>query len=448
MGYDVARMLSLQRHDVTVIDTDPDKINHIKDSLDVAALQGSGTSATSLRSAGVRDTDLLVAVTNADEVNLIACMLAGRACDQRRPVTVARVRSDEFTGESAVLTMSDFGIDHLINPEESAATEVVSLLRRASATDLIEFADGRLHLVGVKVDAEAPMLRKTLREVAQNNSHLTFRVMGVVRGSRTIVPRGDETLHKGDHLFALAVPEEINEVARLFSTNSGRLSHVMILGGSPVGGRIAAQLEASAHGKRRMRTHVKLIEPDAEEAARLAAALPNTLVIHGDPTDIDLMVLEGLSEMDALVTASSEEESNLVLSLMAKHMGVRKTVAMLSKSAYIPISQTIGLDAAVSKKLAVSREVLRFLRGKHVLSVATVQGLDAEIMEIAAEHGSRVTRGPLKDQRIPNGVLVGAVVHRSTVEIATGNTSIQPGDRVIVFTDRDSVGHVEAYFGK
>ena len=201
-------------------------------------------------------------------------------------------------------------------------------------------------------------------------------------------------------------------------------------------------------GKRVQRQLQAEQEPDRTRAHELAEQIEGVLVIHGDPSDIDLLAIEGLQEMDAVAAVTDDEESNLVSCLMAKHLGVRKTVALLSKSAYVPISQSIGLDAAVSQKLAVSREVLRFLRGKHVRSVATVQGLDAEILEVEAGGGSPVTRKTLEALRVPRGLLVAAVVAPDgAVEVATGRTQIQPADRVIVFVTPDRIGDVDRLFG-
>ncbi|RMH66193.1 MAG: Trk system potassium transporter TrkA [Bacteroidetes bacterium] len=439
VGFDVARILSMEQHDVIVIDIDPDALAQVQERLDVLTLQGNGTSATVLQDAGAATADMLIAVTAIDEVNLVACMLADRLGVQ---TTVARVRSGELSRTQTVLKTSDFGIDLVIHPEESAAAEVVQLIRRASATDVLTFCDGRLHLVGMRLDPDAPVLGKTLRELAEEHPNLTFRVMAIARGIRTILPGGNERLQKNDQVFVLTWPKFIPHVARIMGKSDTRIQHVMVLGGTQVGAKIALQLSQSK-GKR-----LKLIEPDRDVAQRLAEELADVLVIHGDATDIDLLVREGLGEMDAFVAVTDDEESNLVTCLMAKHLGVQKTVAMLSKSAYIPISQSIGLDAAVSKKLAVSRQILRFLRGKHVLSVATVHGLDAEVLELEVSPRSPATRKPIKDLSLPRGVLIGAVLHKDRAEVATGHTEIAPGDRVIVFVLPQSIGKVEAYFGR
>ena len=443
VGYDVARLLSLQRHDVTVVDTDPAKVDHVRDTLDVLAVLGSGTSAATLRQARIEEADLVVAVTDVDEVNVIASMLAervGKPSD--KTVTIARVRSDEFSGANAVLTLGDFGIDHIIHPEQSTANEVVSLLRRAAATDVVEFCGGKVQLVGMRIEKEAPVVGLTLSDIARQ-SPLPFRVMGIARGVRTIVPSGDATVQGNDQVFVLVETGRVTEVARVLGKEAGRLRHVMILGGTNVGARVAAGLAGRTRRKGGM--EVKLVESDRRRAEALAETLEGVLVIHGDPSDIDLLAREGLAETDAVVAVTKDEESNLVSCLMAKHLGVRKTVALLSKSAYIPISQSIGLDAAVSQKLAVSREVLRFLRGAHVRSAATVHGLDAEILELVADPGAPVTRAPLAELHLPRGILLGAVVG-GRVEIATGQTVVRPGQRAVVFATPERVGDVEPLF--
>ena len=442
VGFDVARLLSLQRHDVTVVDTDPDKVAAVRDALDVLAVLGSGTSTDTLRQARIEDADLVVAVTDVDEVNIIASMLAERVGKPSEDtITIARVRSGEFSGQGAVLTLGDFGIDHIIHPEQSTANEIVSLLKRAAATDVVDFCEGRVQLVGIRIEREAAVVGMTLVRLAQQ-SPLPFRVMGIARGVRTIVPSGDATIQGGDQVFVLVDSGRAADAARILGAEAGRLRHIMILGGTTVGARVAAGLGRRG---RRGGMEVKIVEGDRARAERLAEQLEGALVIHGDPADIDLLVREGLAETDAVVAVTPDQESNLVVCLMAKHLEVRKTVALLSKSAYIPISQSIGLDAAVSQKLAVSREVLRFLRGAHVRSAATVHGLDAEILELVADEGAPITRAPLSKMRLPKGILLGAVVG-DAVEIATGRTLVRPGQRAVVFATPERVDDVEPLF--
>jgi trk system potassium uptake protein len=438
VGFDVAAILSREQHDVAVVDIDADALRRVTDRLDVLTIRGTGTSLRALEEAGVRRADMLIAVSALDEVNVIACMMADRLGVK---TTVARVRTDELTSTEAVLCTTDFGIDLLIHPESSAANEVVRLIRRANATDVLTFADGRLQLVGIRLDRDAPVIGTTLADFAARNAAWKFRIAAIGRGIRSILPRGNERFQKNDQIFLLAQPKVVPHITRSLGKHESQIRHVMILGGSSVGAKVAAMLSGERSKS------VKLVEPDQFQAARLADELTNVLVIHADVTDVDTLVAEGLGEMDSVVAVTDDEESNLVTCLLAKHLGVTKTIALLSKSAYIPISQSIGLDAAVSKKLAVSREIMRFLRGKHVRSVATVHGIDAEILEIEASPRSPITRKPLHELKLPDGMLIGAVLHAKRVEVATGETVIGPGDRVIVFVLPHRVLEAERLFG-
>ncbi|MFK7845084.1 MAG: Trk system potassium transporter TrkA [Rhodothermales bacterium] len=439
VGFDVARLLAMEKHDVTVVDVNADALDAVRNRLDVLTIQGSGTSEEVLQHCNVKQADILIAVTTVDEVNLISCMLASRLGVK---TTVARVRSGVISSSKSVIKAMDFGIDILIHPEESTAEEVTRLIQRANATDMLTFAGGRLNLVGMRLDAQSPASGMALNDLSMLLPDIPFRVVGITRGIRTLLPRGASKLQKNDQVFVLARPKHIPHVARRLGKSDRRIQRVMILGGSRIGALIAQHLDE------RKFKNIKLVEPDRERAEEVAKDLSNVLVIHADAADIDLLVTEGLSEMDAFVAVTEDEESNLVACLMAKHLGVKKTVALLSKGAYVPISQAIGLDAAVSKKLAISREILHFLRGKHVMSVATVHGLDAEILEVEARPRSAITKKSLADLNLPTDMIVGAVMRGKDVEVATGTTHIHAGDRVIVFVRSRYIPQAERLFEK
>ena len=439
VGFDVAKLLSQADHDVVVVDMEADALSLVSDKLDVMTVQGNATSTKTLEQAGIRDARILVAVTAIDEVNIIACMLGDRLGVE---TTIARVRSDELTSTETVLDSEDFGIDLIIHPEESAAAEVARLIRRASATDVLPLADGELNLVGLRLDPESPVIGRSLHDLVVERPDLRFRIMAIARGIRTILPTGQEKLRKNDQIFVLARPKTIPPVLELLGKSDQRLQNIMILGGTDIGAKVAFQLSQEKNKR------VKLVESNRERAEQLAEHLDNCLVIHGEGSDIDLLVKEGLSDMDAFVAVTADEESNLVTCLLAKHLQVKKTVALLSNGAYIPISQSIGLDAAVNTKLAVSREVMRFLRGKNVRSVATVHGLDAEILEIEARPRSTITREILMNQELPKGVLIAAVLKGNSIEIATGNTHIEAGDRAYVFVMPGMIAQAEKLFDR
>ncbi len=439
VGYDVARLLAMEQHDVTVVDVSSEALEAVQSRLDVLTIHGSGTSEEVLQTCRVKQADILIAVTTVDEVNLISCMLASRLGVK---TTVARVRSNVIGSSQSVIKAKDFGIDILIHPEESTAEEVTRLIRRANATDVLTFANGRLNLVGVRLDHHSVAIGMTLEALSEQLPTIPFRVVGISRGIRTLFPRGETRLSKNDQVFVMARPKHIPHVTRLLGKVEGKIQDVMILGGSRIGALVAQRLTASKF------KNIKLVEPNRERAEEVARELSNVLVINSNASDIDLLVTEGLSEMDAFVAVTEDEESNLVACLMAKHLGVKKTVALLSKGAYVPISQAIGLDAAVSKKLAISREILHFLRSKHVKSVATVHGLDAEILEIEARPRAAITRKPLDALNLPAEMIVGAVMRGKEVEVAQGETHIQAGDRVIVFVRSRFIPQAERLFSR
>ncbi len=439
VGFDAARMLSQEQHSVTVVDKDESHLRRITERFDVLTVNGSGTSASVLREAGVKDADLLLAVTSSDEVNIIASMIAQRLGAKH---TVARIRSDELMHDGSILTAADTGIELIINPEESAAREVVRLVRRSVATDVLPLAEGQLQVIGMRIGRDEASIGKSLIDLALQKPGLRFRVVGIHRGVRTILPTGTDVLRGNDQVFFLARTADVQAVIELMGRRDDRIERIMILGGTGIGQRVAYELSKDARAK------IKLVESDRATAERLSESLADVLVIHGDPTDIDLLATEGIGEVDALIALTESEEANLVASLMGKHIGVKKTIALLSKSMYIPLSQSIGLDAAVNQKLSVAKEIMRFLRSKHVRNVATVHGLDAEVLEIEAEKKSRITQMPLKDQELPPGVLIGAVYGENLLEVATGETWVLSGDRAIVFALPHRVTDVERLFGK
>lgn len=437
VGFEVAKMLANEDHDVIVIDVDHDALESVSEKLDVMTIHGTGTSARVLKDAGMKDAGVMVSVTTIDEVNIIACMLADRMGVE---TTIARIRSDELSDVDSVLRAADLGIKHVINPEDSAAKEIGRLLRRASATDILPMADGRLILVGIRLGREAPLIGRSMVDIQAENPEIKFRVAAISRGIHTFLPRGDDVFHKNDQVFVLTRPKSLPRVTEIMGKHDKRIEDVMILGGSDIGVRLARDL--SQHKN----MNIKLVESDLERAEFVAEQLPNVLVINSHAFDIDVLITEGLSDMDAFVAVTDNEESNLVTCLLAKHLQVQKTVALLSQSAYIPISQSIGLDAAVNKKLSISREIMGYLRGKHVLNVASVHGMDAEILEIEAQPRAPITRKPIKDLGLPKGIFIGAVRKGKDLEIATGETRIESGSRSYIFVLRSSINEAERLF--
>lgn len=438
IGYDLASLLSKEKHDVIVLDRDKDQLDLVTENLDVLCCEGNATSVKDLVDAGVKDADILIAVTSIDEVNMIASMMSNRLGAK---MVIARVRSDELSRPNAPLRPTDLGIDVMIHPEQSAAHEIVHLIKRASASDLVTLADGKMQLIGLRLGKNSPLAGKTLIEYANQYPEVTFRVVAIARRGMTIIPSGSVKMQAYDQIFVLAKTDTIPSVVKTTGKPDVEINRIMIAGGTPIGAMIARILCSEEKN-----WNIKLIEPDYETAAELAEELKDVLVLNGNPTDPDLLAAEGITDTDAFISVTEDEESNIISCLMAKHLEVKKTVALVSKSDYIPLSQTIGLDAAINKKSAASNEIHRHVRGGRVVSVTALQGIKAEVIELQAAPNSKVVKKPIHKVSFPQGCVVGGILSGGSVEIATGQSQITANDRVIIFCLPEAIEKITSLF--
>ncbi|MEX2396556.1 MAG: Trk system potassium transporter TrkA [Balneolales bacterium] len=438
IGRHLSRLLSEEKQDVIVLDRDGEALAEVAASCDVLAREGNAASARDLLAAGVKDADLVIAATSLDEVNMIASMMSKRLGANK---VIARIRSDEFTNPDTPLNPEDMGIDVMIHPEQSVAQEIVQLIKRSSASDVLNLADGKMQLVGLRLEKNSPLVGMTLMEYDRGFPNLVFRIVAIYRGGRTIIPDGSDRLLGNDNIFVIARTDTIPDIVKSTGKVEQPITRIMIAGGTKVGSHVARILN-----KENGRWNIKLIEPSEKGANQLAAELKNILVLHGEATDPDLLAIEGVQDTDAFISVTDDEESNIISCLMAKHLGVRKTVAMVSKPQYIPLSQTIGLDAAVNKKLSASNEIHRHIRQGKVLAVSSLQGIKAELLELEVGSRSKAVGKLIHKIRFPEGCIVGGIIHNGSVEIATGQTIIRKNDRIIVFCLPQSVEAITSYF--
>ncbi|MFQ6115646.1 MAG: Trk system potassium transporter TrkA [bacterium] len=438
VGCHLAKILSKENHQVVMIEPDKEKIKRVAESLDIMAIEGSGASVQALVEAGIKEAKLVVAVSAIDEVNIIACMLADKF---GVPKKIARVRNPEYTARNAVLTPEQLGIDLLINPELETAHEIVWLIRRSVATDVVEFADGAIQLVGLRLDSKAKILSKKLRQISLSIPDLTFRTVAIFRNGKTIIPTGEDYFFNGDQIFVVSKTESIPELLNLCGKSDERLEKIMILGGGKVGRMVAKELE---EGKG---LDIRLIESNRWKSEFVADQLRRTLVIRGDGTDVDLLASEGIIDMDAFVAVTDDEETNIITSLLAKHLGVRRTITMVTHANYRPLMTSIGLDVAVDKRMITANAIARFIHRGEVVSVATLKGIDAEAIELVAQEDSKIVKKPLKDIKFPEGAIIGAVTRNGQVFVPVGSSLIQPHDKVVVFALPKAVANVEKIFG-
>ncbi|MFQ6093139.1 MAG: Trk system potassium transporter TrkA [bacterium] len=436
VGFYIAQRLTAENHDVIVIERDEERRQLVQNQLDVLTVAGNGASARILKEAGIEKADLVIAATSIDEVNIIACMLAAQFGVSKK---IARVRNPEYTSSSAVLDPKKLGIDLMIHPEEEAVSEIARLLKRSGASEIIEFADGRIQLIGLRIDRNAPVIHRSMAEVSASFPELTFRAVVIYRGDQTIIPRGENRFRQGDQIFVIAKREAIPLVEKMAGKSENRLEKVMILGGGRIGRGVANVLEKE-------KLTVKLIESDRDRSDEIANSLPRTLVLRGDDLDVDLLAREGIVDMDALVAVTDDEGINVISCLLAKHLKVKKTIALIRRPYYLPLMPSIGIDAAVSPRISTASAILRFVRRARVVCVAALKGCDAEAMELVAMPGSKIVGQPLKRVNFPKEAIVGAIIGRGKVIVPTGESMINANDEVVVFAKPEAISQVERFF--
>lgn len=438
VGYHLAARLSLEQHDVVVIERDPDLGARIQGQLDVLVVEGNGASLTRLEQAGIEDADLLLAVTNIDEVNLIACLIAAQFDVSLK---VARVSNPEYYERRGVLAEHKFGADLLINPEEECAREIVKLFHRTRASDVAEFADGRVVLLALPVGRDAPVAGRTLSEIARDLTERHFLTVAIDRDGETLIPDGGTRLVPGDEIYLVAEAPHLDEAYRLLGLEHARIRRAMLLGGGRVGLHLARLLEREG-------IQPTIIERDRDRCVELAEALETALVLNGDATDLELLRQEGIAETGGLAAVTSEDETNLLASLLCKHLGARKVIALLKRGEYIPLVSRVGVDAAVSPRLSTANRILQMIRGGHILSMAVMERNRAEAMEVEVVEGSPAAGRRVRDLDLPAGSILGSVQRGEDVEIPQGDTRIEAGDRLVVFALPRAVEAAADYFNE
>ncbi|KUG26542.1 trk system potassium uptake protein trka [hydrocarbon metagenome] len=435
VGYHLAKQLSLDEHDITIIDIDSSRLEKISTSLDVLTLTGSSTVISILKAARVETTDLLVAVTSSEAVNINTAILAKKLGAQK---TIARVSSDEYISADYTDMFKHLGVDNLIYPEDLAAIELVKLVERAAATDVIEFENGLLTLIGLKLDKNAKVIHKTMKDTAAEYNTVDFRIVAIQRGLRTIIPSGNDIFLPNDQIFVVTNTGGHDKILELAGKDKKKIENMMILGGGKIGRKAAKLLEDEIN--------IKIIEKGKERSIELADILQKALVIQGDGRDIDLLAQEGIVDMDGFIAVTEDAETNIITCLMAKHLGVAKTIALVDNVDYIPLTQTIGLDSLINKKLITASNISRFIRKASILSIATLQGIDAEVVEYIVGENAKVTKAPIRETKFPKNVILGGYVRNGEGFIAVGDTQLLPGDKVVVVALPDEFSKVEKLF--
>ena len=423
VGYHIAQKLSEEKQDVLVIDKDQEKIRRVTENLDAQALLGPGTSPGMLKAAGVGEADMLVAATDSDEANLIACLLSRNI--NPHILKVARIRNREYHEEKDLFSRDLLGVDRIISPESVMVETIRSLMKVPGASDVVDFENGRVRLVGITIKPDSPLAGRRL---------LSFRglegkvlVGAIVRGDQVFIPHGEDTIRIGDLVYLVTKPKEMPRGFGFFEFQSNEGRRVMIVGAGETGSALAFALEQE-------KMSVKIIERDAHKCTALVEKLKRGVVIHGDGTNRDLLVEENVDGVDFFLAVTGDEEHNILMSLLARALGAKKTITRVNKLSYISLVSVIGIDTVISSRLSAVREILRYIRKGRIISVAPLKGEHAEVIEAEALETSDIVHVPLAKVKFPKGALVGAIIRREEVIIPGGDSVILPGDRLIILS--------------
>ncbi len=445
VGYYLAKRLVHEGYAITAIEPDANMVRHADGDIDARFIQGNAMSVECWREARADRMDYLIAVTNNDAVNMMSCLLGDRFGISKK---IARVRSTEFGGEDSILKAEDLKIDLIIHPEELAAQEIFRLIKLRAGNDILDVAEEQILAMATRIKEESPLAYRKLKDISGLYKEFPFRIVAIARGIKTLIPGGEDELLPGDQAFFMAGSEHLPQLMKLTDMEQQKRHRVMIIGGGLVGSRLAELLGKAFD--------VRLVEKDEETAKALSHELGHTEILHGDGSDSNILVSAGLLDMDTFITATGENETNIMSCVLAKHIMTsqdtptkqRKCISMVNKEDYVVLAATMGTDIALNKKILASNEILKFIRRGELLSVAHLHGFDAEMVEIVAAKGAPITKTPLSKlgANYTGKLMIGGIRRDDTWQVAVGDTQIQGNERVIVVCMSKNLKDVQKLF--
>jgi trk system potassium uptake protein TrkA len=434
VGFHIASHLALENKDVVVLDKNPDAIRRVSDNLDVQVVIGSGSSPVVLEEAGIQDAEIILAVTNSDEINLVACLVA----DIISPSTkkLARIRNADFDNYHENLREAAPHIDTIINPDTEVVNTIYRMMSVPGAVDIGEFADGRLKFIGVNLEDDSKLVGARLSELPAIIGEARPLIAAVVREDELIIPRGKDRLRSGDLVYFISEEEKLQDTLSVFNKYDEPIKRVLIVGGGRIGLRLAKLLEDQS-------IYCKIIERNPDRCTYLAERLNKSIVLCGDGSDQELLAEENIQDMDLVVTLTKDEETNILASLLAKRMGARKAITRISKFSYFPLTSAIGIEQVVSPRLSAINSILQHIRKGKVLSAISIKGEQAEVIEAVALETTDIVGKPLRDIAFPKGAMVAGIIRGELIIVPTGDSVIQPDDRVIIFARKEAIAKIE-----
>tara|TARA_B100001778_G_C18578858_1_gene626393 strand:- start:452 stop:1801 length:1350 start_codon:yes stop_codon:yes gene_type:complete len=438
VGFHLAKLLSLESLDITLIDVDKQRLKYAESHLDIKTIKGNCVSISLLEDARVGKADLFIAVTAEETTNITVAALSKQLGCKK---TIARISTLEFLKSNDDINFNSLGVDELISPEYLAAEEIIQLLDQSAFFNNHKFDDGALTLIGTTLDDGAPFVGKNVMEAAMVFQDIHFMPIAIQRKGNqlSIIPRGDTVFKEGDNVFFITLKEGVKEIYKLIGKTKTPIKNIMILGGGKIALNTAKKLSKT-------NINVSLIEQNKEKALDLADKLPEVMVINGDGRNLELLEEENLNSMDAFISVTGNSETNIMSCLMANSKEIGKTIALVENMDYFKLSHSIGIDNLINKKLLTANAIFRYIRKGDVVEMTTINNLDVEILEFLVHENSEVSNTKIKDLDFPRSAIIGGVIKDNKGIIALGDYIILPEDRVVVCCLPEAVEKVESLF--
>ena len=438
VGTHLAKMLSTNSNNITVIDEKKERLMTLSEYADIITVEGQPSSIAVLKEAGAEDADLFIAVSPNDsqEVNIVSAILAKQMGAKK---VTSRVDNEEYLSYENKLLFTQMGIDLLFYPEKSAAFEISELLKKSGTTEFMEFTRGKLQMVVFRLDDGAPLIDKKVEDMLTGESYTPYKTVAIARNDVTIIPDKETRFMEKDLVFVICTKEGVNQAMKFSGKMDIEIRKLMIMGGGRIGQMLAARMENSVE-------LIKIIEKKRERCEYLAEVLSKSLIVNGDCTNTDLLLEEDVKDFDAFVSVTGSSEANILSCVIAKRMGVPKTIAEVENIEYIKLAEEMGVDAVINKKLITASRIFRFTLSNKVRSIKCLNGSDAEVLEFIVNPDSLITKGAIKDLKFPKEAIIGGIIRGNESFIANPYNIIKPYDRVVVFALPQVLSKVNKFF--
>lgn len=433
VGFHLAQLMATEDQNITLIDSDSSVLEYAATHLDVSIIKGEITSIETLLNAKVDKADLFIAVATHESANLLSCILAKKLGAEK---TLARVENPEYLQKIQKKNFFDMGIDNLFSPGILAVKEIERLIRKVSATDIFEFEEGKISIVGFTANEDSNLIGKSMRKLSEESTGYHLRVIVVLRDGMTIIPPRDMIIQAGDHLYMSTDIEDFERINRFVGKKLKRIKDIMIIGSGALAIKTAKVLEKDHN--------VSIVMKEKVDCKRCHDELENTLILQGDPNNTDFLMEYGLASMDAFIALTPNSETNIITSLMAEKTGDIKTIALLDNSAYTHISQNIGVDTIINKKLLAANNIFRYIRRGKVEAIASFHGVNAEVIEYIIDEEAKVVGKKISEIGLPESAVVAGIIRDNRGLIPKGSFELEADDKMIIFVLPSFVKSVES----